>query len=499
MVSEPQGAPRNPALSAALAMLLAAIVLLTLLGHNRLTDWDEGIYAGISRAMLSGTWLIPHWNTHPWLEKPPLELWLTALSFKLFGVSEFTARLVSAVSGVALIGLVQAWLTLRRTAFTAWLSTCFLLATFGFLHAARVGEMDVLLTLGCTLALIGLAELPNTPRAWYVFFAGFAIALMTKGAASMALPLTLIPFLALQPSLLHRLRSDFFLALVLFLVAVLPWHLYMLHRFGHAFLDNYFGLQVLARATSQIEGHVTPWWYYLRVLLLSAAPFVLLYPFALIDALRKIPLRAFAIFALTTLILFTLVQTRLPHWIVPIYPALSILTAVWLTDRLPAPTLRFITKFAAASLATWVLAALITAAPRKSLHSPRLPTGTTVPDNREQVALLKQAFRDPQIQATPGPLLSWRTGTYNPIPTTVFYANRQVQQVTLDGHPAATLRDKYDSDPIPLTAALVPQPTLMLLDRTLLPHLPLNLAFHPIAVSAELAIGILTANSPQTP
>jgi len=491
----------------ALAMLLAAIVLLPLLGHNRLTDWDEGVYAGISRAMLTGPWLVPHWNTQPWLEKPPLELWLTALTFKLFGVSEFTARLISALSGIVLVGLIHAWLTRRRNAFTAWLGTVFLLATFGFQHATRVGEMDILLSLGCTLALIGLAELshdasPRSNRAWYLFFAGFAIALMTKGAASVTLLLTLICLLALQPTLLRRSRLDFFLALALFLAAVLPWHLYMLHRFGHLFLSNYFGLHVLARATSQIEGHITPWWYYLRVLLLSAAPFVLVYPIAVVDAFRNPrlrPLRVFAIFALITLLLFTIVQTRLPHYIVPLYPALSILTAAWLADRLPAPTRSLIAKFAAATLTLYLLAAWITATPRKTLHSPRLPNGIVVPDNREQVALLKQAFRDPQTQAILGPLLSWRTGTYNPIPTTVFYANRQVQQVTLDPIPAGTTPDKYANDPIPLTDALTLQPTLILLDRSLLPHLPANLTFHPIATSANLTIGTLTPNPGQIP
>jgi 4-amino-4-deoxy-L-arabinose transferase-like glycosyltransferase len=492
MASEPHPTARN---STALATLLAAIVLLPLLGHNRLTDWDEGIYAGISRAMLSGSWLVPHWNTQPWLEKPPLELWLTALSFKLFGVSEFTARLTSALSSIALVGLIHGWLTLRRNRLTAWLSTVFLLATFGFLHAARVGEMDILLSLGCTLALIGLAELPRTPRAWYLFFAGFAIALMTKGAASITLPLTLAILIALQPALLRRLRLDFLLALVLFLAAVLPWHLYMLHRFGPLFVDNYLGLHVLARATTQIEGHITPWWYYLRVLLLSAAPFVLLYPIAIFDALRKPTLRVFGLFALTTFCLFTLVQTRLPHYIVPVYPTLSILTAAWLADRLPTRAL--ITRFAVAAVAIYLLSAFLTAAPRKSLHSPRLANGTVTPDNREQVALLKQAFRSPQTQSTPGPLLTWRTGTYTPIPTTVFYANRPVQQVTLDALP--TTRDKYATDPIPLTPSIVPQPTLLLLDRTLLPHLPATLAFHPIATSTNLAIGTLTANPPQTP
>ena len=84
--------------STALAALLATIVLFTLLGHNRLTDWDEGIYAQVSREMLSTGWLIPHWNSFVWIDKPPLTYWITTLFFHLFGVSEFTARLGSALA-----------------------------------------------------------------------------------------------------------------------------------------------------------------------------------------------------------------------------------------------------------------------------------------------------------------------------------------------------------------------------------------------------------------
>jgi 4-amino-4-deoxy-L-arabinose transferase-like glycosyltransferase len=497
MATEQASGTQRNAISVALATLLAAIVIFPLLGHNRLTDWDEGVYAGISRAMLSGPWLVPHWNTQPWLEKPPLELWLTALSFRLFGVSELTARLVSALSAVTLVGVVHAWLTLRRNPVTAWLSTVFLLGTFGFLHAARVGEMDVLLALGCTLALIGLAELTGdtaaqSHHAWYLFFAGFAVALMTKGAASVTLPLALVALFALQPTLLRRLRFDFFLAFALFLAVVVPWHLYMLHRFGHVFLANYIGLHVLARTTSQLDGHITPWWYYFRVLLFSAAPFVLVYPVAIADAFRRPGLRllrVFAVFALITFLLFTIVQTRLPHYIVPLYPAVSILAAACLAERLPSPTRILTAKLIATAVPIYLLAAWLTAAPRQSLHSPRLPNGIVVPDNREQAALLKQAFRNPLIQSIPGPLLSWRTGTYNPIPTAVFYADRQVQQVTLNALP--NIPDKYADEPIPFAAALTPQPILILLDRTLLPKLPPNLTFHPLATSQNLAIGTL--------
>src|ERR1700734_890088 len=74
--------------STLLATILACIVLLPLLGHKPLTDWDEGIYAEISREIFSLGVLVPHWNYQPWFEKPPLMFGITAAFFKLFGVNE---------------------------------------------------------------------------------------------------------------------------------------------------------------------------------------------------------------------------------------------------------------------------------------------------------------------------------------------------------------------------------------------------------------------------
>src|SRR5271168_4782805 len=101
-LSEPRYSGRDDRprrfLSAGLATLVAALVLLPLLGHKPLAEWDEGIYAEVSREMLGGSWLVPHWNGELWFEKPPLMLWITAVFFKLFGVSEFWARAGSALS-----------------------------------------------------------------------------------------------------------------------------------------------------------------------------------------------------------------------------------------------------------------------------------------------------------------------------------------------------------------------------------------------------------------
>src|SRR3981081_3984030 len=190
------------------AVFLACIVLLPLLGHKPLTNWDEGIYAEISREMLSLGPLVPHWNYQPWFEKPPLMLWITAAFFQVFGVTEFWARAGSALSGVCIVALPHAWLA-RKDILAAWLSTFILLGTFGFLHVCRVGEMDVLLSLGCCIALCGLTAIQERQLGgWYLFWAGLAIALMTKSAASIVLIIAALFFAAVERWNPTRLRRS---------------------------------------------------------------------------------------------------------------------------------------------------------------------------------------------------------------------------------------------------------------------------------------------------
>ncbi len=322
-------------ISTALATLLAAVVLLPLLGHKPLAEWDEGIYAEVSREMLQRGWLIPHWNGEVWLEKPPLMLWITAVFFKTFGVSELWARAGSALSGVALVGLLHGWLEKRKGSLTAWLSTLILLSTFGFLRVCRVGETDALLSLGCCIALMGLTDVDErNGSGWYLFWGGFAIAVMTKGAAAVVIPLAGVVFATLQRWPLDRFGKAFWVGLSGFLLVVLPWHLAMYRLFGERFLAEYVGLHVVARATGQIEGHTSHWWYYFWVLLASAAPFVVIYPLAIYDLWRRAELRAWVIFAVVVVGFFTVVQTRLPHYIAPAYPALAVIAAVFLGERL---------------------------------------------------------------------------------------------------------------------------------------------------------------------
>jgi 4-amino-4-deoxy-L-arabinose transferase-like glycosyltransferase len=481
----------RPIPSTLLATLTAALALLPLLGRKPLTDWDEAIYAQVSREMLNHSWLIPHWNTAVWLEKPPLMLWITAAFFHFFGVTEFWARAASALSGVILAGILHLWLARTRGTLTAWLSTLILLGTFGFLHSCHTGEMDITLALCCTIALIGLAQVEaDSDSGWLLFWTGFALAAMTKGAASITLPITAAIFTltALQR---RRLREPFFLGLAIFLVITFPWHLAMFHLFGRGFVREYLGLHVLTRATQQIEGHVTPWWFYLKVLLVAAPPFVLIYPAAIARALRRNSgLRAFAIFSLTTFLFFSVAQTRLPQYIVPMYPAVAAVSAVWLADHasaiLAAPRRKLAATVIIAVLCIW-----LTTPARKSLHS-ATAAGLPASDSKDSTVLLRNR---PQPGVTESSsLLVWHDGPLMSMPSIVFYAGRPVEQVQFVPRATWPMPNRYTFNPQPATEAFAAGPRLLLVDRALVSQIPSGFIYTPIDSHGALELGILTLN-----
>lgn len=501
-------ATRSNLRSVALATLLAALVLFPLLGHRPLTDWDEGIYAEIAREMISGSWLTPHWNGQPWFEKPPLAIWLTGLSMHLFGLNAWAARLPSALAGVGTVSLLHAWLRQRLGGASAWFSTVVLLSGFGFQHAARVGEMDVLLGLGCLLGAIGLADVSEgRQRAWWLFWSGFAIAVMTKGAASVALPLTAALLLLLDRAVRRqpnpRFGAHFWTGSLAFLAAVAPWHVWMYAHFGHVFLDEYLGYQVMQRSLAGVQGHHTHAWFYLWVLLVSAPPFALLYPWAAAAPFRSPELRvlrSLSIFAVVSLGLFTVARTRVPHYMVPSYAAFSGLTGAllshWWQHRSfqPRTVLKSLTGIQAAGAGAllYAVAALLTASPRRALHSPHFAEGYTTPDNREPTALLQRTVG--QTQAVPGPLLIWVSGLAVPITTDAFYAQRLAQQVNVGPMDTTEPRDLYYRSPEPLDRMLPPGgQRLILLEKSLAPELHARYDLTPLATGRSYEVALVQA------
>jgi hypothetical protein len=270
----------------------------------------------------------------------------------------------------------------------------------------------------------------------------------------------------------------------------------MFQRFGASFLTDYLGFHVLARATQQIEEHNTHWWYYFWVLLISAAPFALLYPFAIADSFRRRELHAWAIFALVVIAFFTVVQTRLPHYIAPAYPALALLTSVFLADRLRVFQRRrqqslvtFWTTFTLLATSLCIASAFLTTGPRRRLHEAKVSTDVVYAE-KESIQLLRDTFSRPQ--PVQGPLLVWWEGNTRSIATSVFYARRPVQQIQLQPLPPGTPTDKYLLQPETLVDAVSSGPRVILLDKSLVQQIPSEFSYKQLLTGRAMEVGVIS-------
>jgi 4-amino-4-deoxy-L-arabinose transferase-like glycosyltransferase len=483
----------NAAISTAFAFLAAAAIILPLLGRKILANWDEAIYAEVAREFLGRNWLIPTWQFQPWLEKPPLGMWITAVFFHLFGATQFWARAASAFSGIGLVALLH-WIAVRtRGLSSAWISTAILLTTFGFLRACRVGELDILLALGCYVVLWGLAQVRQGEHlGWYLFWIGFAFAVMTKGAASVTLVLSVGILFAWNCWRWCDLGRPFVLGALLFAALVLPWHIYMCQVFGADFLREYFGFQVLTRATSSIQGHGEPWWFYGKVLLARAAPWALLFPFALARAVRRRELREYFVFAVVVLAFFTLVATKTPKYIVPAYPALAMMTGDLLAAKMEGRRRVVWIGFILVLLAAFGISSIATRTLRRSLTETVASGNVVLSQSSEGRDLLLAALSDHAAKNTYGPVLLWQEDVAMQKQALLFYIHRPLQQVYLVHYPPdAAKRARRYTDPKPLTDFVTASPRLILLDRKLLPSLPGRMQFDPIVEGRTLIAGTI--------
>src|SRR6188768_3681955 len=181
---------------AVLTLMLAALNLGFRLVREIVTTWDESLYATSAAEMVqSGDWLVTtfHGDVDYYNTKPPLNVWLIASSFKLFGINLWALRLPSFLAAFATIAVVQTWCRRALNATTAILATLVLSTTFGFLyvHSARSGNPDAWLALDILLTVITLWSAMTSP--WRLVWLGplAAAAFLLKGMAVL-LPLSIV-------------------------------------------------------------------------------------------------------------------------------------------------------------------------------------------------------------------------------------------------------------------------------------------------------------------
>lgn len=328
------------------AVLLAGLVFVLGNGRVGLWDRDEPRYAQTSKQMLLSDppdWVVPRFLGAVRTAKPIFIYWCQAVSMKLVGVGEFGARLPSAVAMTAVLGVlgvsvgrIIGW----RRAF--W--TVFVLGSSGLaLAAGKMCITDGVLLLWITIAqLCLLAIYAGRSSWWVVMWVAIGLAVLTKGPVVIAVQVsTVIALAALDvgrrdwrfPAAwrdrlrwVGRTRPLWGLLIVAAIAA--PW-LIAIQVKAPEFLRTTITHDVLTRATKPLEGHKGPPGFYLLTVWGTYFPWCLLLPTTVTMAWknrRLAPVR-FAIAAVVgPWVVMELVQTKLPHYVLPAWPFMAFLT-----------------------------------------------------------------------------------------------------------------------------------------------------------------------------
>jgi 4-amino-4-deoxy-L-arabinose transferase-like glycosyltransferase len=345
----------RPAWHLALLALLAGLLLFVGLGATALTDRDEGSNAEAAREMLErGSRIIPTLNYAPRFAKPALVYWLMAGLYATIGIGEVAARLPSAVAVTLLVGLVYAFARWALGAPAALRAALILLLSLEVAALGRMALTDATLMLWTTAAAFAFfrAHAGDPPRGRWYLAMGVALGfgMLTKGPVGLLIPLMgIVPFLLVAGGwrrLWGEARLGWVIALGVLVAA--PWYAAMLWQHGSEYAEG-ARAQTLERVFRTVTGPGGTVLFYVPVMLVGFFPWSAFLPGAVVRTLRRPRARAtggraeaVAVFAAVWIVsgiaAFSLFQSRLPHYVAPLFPAAALLLTITWPARVPAAT-----------------------------------------------------------------------------------------------------------------------------------------------------------------
>jgi 4-amino-4-deoxy-L-arabinose transferase-like glycosyltransferase len=318
------------------------------LAYFGLVGADEPRYAQVAREMLARhDWITPTLGGKPWLEKPPLYYWQAMLAYSIFGVSDWAARLPSALDATLMVVAIYLFLKRFRPGFQldGALMTASAAGVVGF---ARAASTDMPLAAMFTIALLAW-------YAWYesgaklflaLFYVFLALGALAKGPVAPFLAAAIVVvFAAAKHDQKLFLRSLWIPGMLLFFAIVLPWYVAVQVK-NPEFFQVFIFQHNLARFGSNLYRHKEPFWFYVPVVLLGLIPWIVVVAASLAETIRvwwlerremlgsEDALNAFLVIWLAVpVVFFSLSQSKLPGYIVPALPAGTLLLAEYVRRR----------------------------------------------------------------------------------------------------------------------------------------------------------------------
>lgn len=345
---------------------IAAVIFLTNLGATGLWDMDEALYTTCAREMFDrGDWVVPWFNGQMFPEKPPLMFWTMIAGFELFGVNEFGARFFSAIFGIATalaafhLGRI---LCSARVGFWTGLITA---STIIFTVSARAATVDSALTLTTTLAFLLFVIARRSSATWPALasmYACIGVAVLAKGPVGMVLPLGAMGlYLLVADGWRNLFRSAWWMrpltAIVVVAAVAVPWYAWVGYRTDGEWLRKFFiefnlrpfkqpilghgdGSSYFLHRTVAILVSLSYYLYHIPAILVGFFPWSVLLGPTVVDIVRRVrrhdAWRDGCVLALcwfgVWFVFWSICKTKLPHYLLPAYPALALLTACFI-DR----------------------------------------------------------------------------------------------------------------------------------------------------------------------
>jgi len=326
---------------------LLCLIWLGTLGLRHLIPSDEGRYAEIAREMfVSGDWVVPRYNEYLYFEKPPLQMWATALIFKLFGLGDWQARLwcgLTSLASIILVGVTcrRIWGVRTGTVSALILASSPLWIIGGHFNSLDMGVAFFMSSaLCCLIQALHAENSSKQERNWMVAcWVMMALSVLSKGLIGIVLPgFVLVIYSLTSMDWTSWKRMHWVKGLLIFFLIVTPWFLLIIEDQA-SFFHFFFIHEHFERFTTNEHQRTAPWYFFLPLIAVGFLPWLMQVPFAISQSFKERqsqpgfkPLWLCFCWVVAITFFFSLSQSKLPGYIFPVLPALAIMTGVWVTQ-----------------------------------------------------------------------------------------------------------------------------------------------------------------------
>ncbi len=373
-------------------LLIGLCCLFFFVGNNivELTNPDEVFYVGTAKEMAQhNTWSVPYLFNQPHFEKPILTYWLLRIGFVFFGTdSGFGGRFFPAL--FALFGVLAVY-GLTFLAYgnrkKATYSSIVLMSSFLYVGLARTVFTDMIFSVFILFSLAaffwGYQRRKQKAIGIVLFWIFAALAVLTKGPLGVLVPvLVVVTFLAMRRDLSFLFCWPLLLGFLLFLGISLPWYVFIVREYGHAFIREFFYNDHIRRVLESEHRSNDKWFFYPVAMLGGFFPWTLIVSAAFVYYVRRLAkgekLLAIQHFLLiwivVTFSIFQEAHSKLVSYIMPIFPALAIMAGDYLEEKVRGHGRNIKRLFLVSGILLFVLpAAMVFAVFKYQQYLPSLP------------------------------------------------------------------------------------------------------------------------------